>query len=44
TEPILQELVPLDFLNRNRENVIEALGNRNIVNIPHQDFGPALQQ
>ncbi|CAG7823697.1 unnamed protein product [Allacma fusca] len=44
TKQYLKPLVPLGLLSQNKDAVVNAIGNRNAVNLSGADFGVALQQ
>ncbi|CAG7821391.1 unnamed protein product [Allacma fusca] len=44
TQKNLKPLVPLGFLSENKDDVVKAIGNREVVNVTRADFGEALQQ
>ncbi|CAG7729023.1 unnamed protein product [Allacma fusca] len=44
TQQYLKPLVPLGFLSQNKDAVVNAIGNRKVINVTGQDFGVALQQ
>ncbi|CAG7722400.1 unnamed protein product [Allacma fusca] len=44
TQQYLKPLVPLGFLSENKAHVVNAIGNRKVINNANQDFGIALQQ